>query len=151
MSTKFTIFPQNFIMNIAALLNIPFKMAQSRLVEDLAAAGFSDITAVHGHIFAYIDREKGSQLVELTKRSGQSKQFLHKLARQLQDTGYLQKTAHETDRRGQYLQLTPKGLEAVLTAERSIQNTENAWSALLGEDKMATLRDLLWELVLKTR
>jgi DNA-binding MarR family transcriptional regulator len=138
-------------MNIAALLNIPFKVAQSKLVEDLANAGFPEISAVHGHIFAYIDREKGSQLVDLAKRSGQSKQFLHKLAGQLQQAGYLRKEAHETDRRGQYLQLTAKGLEAVLVAENSIQSTENAWAALLGEEKMGALRGLLEELIGKFR
>lgn len=133
-------------LNIAALLNIPFKIAQQRLVDDLAVAGFSDIRAVHGAVFAYLG-PKGEMIAHLARRSGQTKQAIHKLVVYLEERGYVQRVDHDSDGRANLVVLTEKGRSAVAIAEASIQQTEEAWAKKIGLKKMRALRGLLAELV----
>lgn len=110
-------------LNIAALLNIAFKIAQNRLVEDLAAAGYPDIRAVHGAVFAYLG-ENGEMITTLARRSQQSKQAIHKLVVYLEERGYVNRVDHDRDGRANLVILTEKGRAAVRVAENSIAQTE---------------------------
>lgn len=136
-------------LNIAALLNIPFKLAQARLVNDLANAGYGDIRAAHGAVFAYLGPQ-GEMITTLARRAQQSKQAIHKLVVYLEARDYVQRLDHDLDGRANLVVLTEKGRAAVAVAEQSIRQTEAEWAEKLSLKKMENLRGLLEELIRKT-
>lgn len=135
-------------LNIAALLNVSFKTAQTRLVNDLAAAGYGDIRAAHGAVFAYLGTQ-GEMIATLARRAQQSKQAIHKLVVYLEARGYVQRLDHDQDGRANLVVLTEKGRAAVAEAEASIRRTESEWAEKIGRKQMAQLRGLLEDLIRK--
>ncbi|MFN0176718.1 MAG: MarR family winged helix-turn-helix transcriptional regulator [Saprospiraceae bacterium] len=133
-------------LNIAALLNIPFKIAQNRLIEDLAVAGYGDIRAAHGAVFAYLGKD-GEMIATLARRSQQSKQAIHKLVVYLEERGYVNRVDHDSDGRANLVILTEKGRAAVIVAEKSIAQTEAMWEKKLSPKRMAALRQTLTDLI----
>lgn len=130
-------------INTLALLQISFMHGQERLVSGLHKAGFPEIRPVHGKVFAYIDRENGSQLVDLAKRSNVTKQFMSQLIKQLEELDYIKKTIHPTDQRAFLVKLTAKGKRSVAAADKIILEMEKQYAELLHDHGYQKLRELL--------
>lgn len=112
-------------MNIAALLNISFNRVEDMLMNALHEQGFNDIRPVHGKILGYINREDGSQLIELAQRAKVTKQFMSQLAQQIEEMGYIRKIAHHFDKRSQIAILTPKGKRLLKVADKAFKQIES--------------------------
>ncbi|MCC6816799.1 MAG: winged helix DNA-binding protein [Saprospiraceae bacterium] len=133
-------------LNTLALLQIAFSLGQDKLVEGLNKAGFTDIRYVHGKAFAYIDRENGSQLVELARKAKVSKQFMSQLIHQIENMGYMTKTDNVKDKRSYLVKLTAKGKKAVKAADQVVTELEESYEKLLEEENYILLRTLLSKL-----
>ncbi|TDQ54471.1 MarR family winged helix-turn-helix transcriptional regulator [Actinorugispora endophytica] len=116
------------------------------LHQQLADEGFEGIRYVHGSVFRCIDAE-GSRLTTLAERSGLTKQAIGELVGDLEEHGYLERVADETDRRAKIIRLTDQGRAARAAAARILAGVEQRWSRLLGSDQAATLRRALEQVV----
>ena len=132
--------------NTLALLQIAFSLGQDKLIEGLHNSGYKDIRPVHGKVFAFIDREKGSLLVELAKRAKVSKQFMSQLIKEVEELGYVKKINHHTDKRAYLVTLTTKGKQAVMAADIAVVELEAWYKKQLTNDDYQKLRQLLSKL-----
>lgn len=130
-------------LNTLALLQIAFTKGQDFLIEGLHKSGYTDIRPVHGKVFAFIDRENGSQLVELARKGQVTKQFMSQLISQLEESGYIIKKDHHSDKRSWLVKLTAKGKRSVKVADAVIQELENKYIKLLTHGNHETLREIL--------
>ena len=55
-------------LNIGLLCFIVYRAMEARVLDDLAAAGFDDVTAAQGRMFARIDPD-GTRLTDLAERA----------------------------------------------------------------------------------
>ncbi|MEO8287606.1 MAG: MarR family transcriptional regulator [Chloroflexota bacterium] len=131
---------------LGTLLAMLQSAALEHLQRNLAAAGYADLRVAHMAVFRHIDAERGSRLSGLADSAGITKQSMGYLVDYLEEQGYIERLPDPTDGRSKLIRLTAKG-KAVYTMMRlSDGETAQAWSDLLGENKMKKLRQLLDEL-----
>jgi DNA-binding MarR family transcriptional regulator len=128
------------------LLHFLYDALQERVYGALAANGFSDIRAAHSAVFRHI-AQTGSRVSDLAEKAGMTKQSMAYLVEALTEGGYVTVTPHPTDGRAKTVRLTARGRKVARTLVRLSRNAEADFAKLLGPRKMATLRELLGELV----
>lgn len=133
-------------IHIGQLLYAPYERFLVMLHEELAAAGYPDITAAHGnHVLRHIQRD-GSRTTELAVRARLTKQSIGYLVDQLEAGGYVERVPDPTDGRSKVVRLTARGWELTVTAEAIIDRIEAGWRRQLGAAQWALLRKMLAEL-----
>lgn len=101
----------------------------------LVAAGFDDHRVVHHNVMAHVTFE-GIRLTELAEKAGITKQAMSELVIDLEQLGYLMRTADPHDRRAKLISFTAKGHAAVREAMRAFAEMEST----LGERSLRSLR-----------
>ena len=101
----------------------------------LVAAGFDDHRVVHHNVMAHVTFE-GIRLTDLAEKAGITKQAMSELVNDLEQLGYLRRTADPHDRRAKLIGFTDKGRAAVVEARRALAEMESA----LGERSLRSLR-----------
>ena len=101
----------------------------------LVAAGFDDHRVVHHNVMAHVTFE-GVRLTELAEKAGITKQAMSELVIDLEQLGYLVRTADPSDRRAKLIGFTDKGRAAVREAMRAFAEME----AALGERSLRAFR-----------
>jgi DNA-binding MarR family transcriptional regulator len=71
--------------------------------------GFGDIRPAHGFMFKCITPD-GATGIELAEHLGITKQAVSKMVDYLEKSGYVMRRTHPTDKRGQLIVLTERGL-----------------------------------------
>src|SRR3954451_20989914 len=99
-------------LNIALLCFIAYRAMEDRVLRDLAAAGFDDITVAQARVFARIG-PNGTRLTELAEQARVTKQTAGFLVDQLERAGYVRREADPTDARGRLGGLGYRGLGGV--------------------------------------
>lgn len=112
-----------------------------RLVEE----GYSAIREVHGCVFSFVDAE-GSRLTDLAERARITKQAVGEVVDDLETLGYVERAPHPVDRRAKLIRLTDQGEEAHLAAARIFADIEHELADRFGEERFATLREVLEEI-----
>ncbi len=95
-------------LNIALLCFIAYRAMEDRVLRDLAAAGFDDVTAAQGRVFARIG-PKGTRVSELAEQARVTKQTAGFLVDQLQAGGYVERVPDPTDARARLVRIAPRG------------------------------------------
>jgi DNA-binding MarR family transcriptional regulator len=113
----------------------------------LAERGFPEIRDGHGCVFRFIDDE-GSRLTDLAERSGYTKQAVGEVVVDLEGLGYVERMPDPADGRAKIIRLTRRGSEATAAAAEIFAEIERDWAERVGEERMATVREVLEELVL---
>jgi DNA-binding MarR family transcriptional regulator len=108
----------------------------------MAEHGFADIREGHGCVFRFIDPE-GSRLTDLAERSGYTKQAVGEVVVDLEERGYVERVPDPLDRRAKIIRLSARGREALELAETTFADIERELAERVGEDRMATLREVL--------
>ncbi len=116
-----------------------------RLLERVAAAGFSDIRIAHTAVFQHV-RDAGSRVTELAERAQLTKPTVVYLVNDLEAMGYVERFPDPGDGRAKLVRLTERGLAARQAGRAAVVEIEAEWGAALGEEQMAKLRELLLEL-----
>jgi DNA-binding MarR family transcriptional regulator len=109
-------------------------------------AGFTDIRAVHAHIFRLLPPE-GCRITELAERAYSSKQAIGYLVEYLEDHGYVERVPDPNDGRAQIVRRTERGWEVNRTARYLVQQIQTEWAQQLGEKRMASMIESLRTLV----
>jgi DNA-binding MarR family transcriptional regulator len=131
---------------IGSLLSAVAAELEQRVLAGFHAAGFTDIRAVHAHIFRLLPPE-GCRITELAERAYSSKQAIGYLVEYLEDHGYVERIPDPNDGRAQIVRRTERGWEVNQTAWRLVQQIQTEWAQQLGEERMASTIESLRMLV----
>ena len=132
-------------MNTGLLLYIPYRWLETRVINALTEAGFTDITTAQMKIVQRIG-PNGTRLTELAAQAQVTKQTAGFLVNQLEKGGWVERVPDPADKRARLVRITPKGEKAIPIATAAVAEVEAEWTAHLGDQRMTTLRDILTDL-----
>jgi DNA-binding MarR family transcriptional regulator len=132
-------------LNVGVLLFLPYRAMETRVFEGLAAAGFADLTPAQARVLQRI-APGGSRLTDLAAQAAITKQSAGFLVDQLEGGGYVERVPDPADGRARLVQIAERGRRSVETSRGIVAQVEAAWTAHLGERRMAQLRRILADL-----
>ena len=134
-------------MRIGALLRVPAQAIQRRIIKGLNAAGFEELRVPHMAVLQYPGPD-GVRPGMLAERAGMSKQAMNQLLRSLEHLGYIVRSDAPDEGRARIIRLTKRGRGAYSRISDILRDIEREWSAELGTERFAQLKELLfrvWE------
>jgi DNA-binding MarR family transcriptional regulator len=126
---------------LPALLTGVKLAAIDKLRGRIAEAGNPDIREGHGCVFGFIDIDKGSRLTDLAASAGFTKQAVGEAVTELERLGYVTRVPDPLDGRAKIIQLTDRGLDAVIKGRRIFAEIERDWAEQIGPELMASFRE----------
>lgn len=130
-------------MLIGALLRVPAEAIHRRIIEDLNAAGFAELSLPHIALFRFPGPD-GVRPSVLAERAGMSKQAMNRLLGSLEDLGYLVRSDAPDEGRARIVHFTKRGHAAYAKAVEVLRDIEREWRAELGSKDFALLKELLF-------
>ena len=127
---------------IGALLRAPSQAIHRRLIGDLNAAGFEDLSLPHMAVLQFPGPD-GVRPVTLAERAGMSKQAMNQLLRSLEGLGYIVRSDAPDQGRARIIRFTKRGRAAFSKIHDILRDIEREWSAELGPARFAQLKELL--------
>lgn len=134
-------------MLIGALLRVPAEAIHRRIIRDLNAAGFTELSLPHMALFRFPGPD-GVRPGVLAERAGMSKQAMNRLLGSLEDLGYVVRSDAPDEGRARIVRFTKRGHAAYEKALGVLLDIERDWRAELGPKRFAQLKELLlqvWE------
>lgn len=136
--------------NIASVLSASYHFIVGRIVEDLNAAGYKDLSKLQLHVISRMEAEAVS-LKTLAARVGMHPQILENVVHMLAENGYLDvKDEYVSRLDDEIISLAERGQEAMKLVAASQQKLEVEWEAALGGAAYHELRSHLNSLFLIT-
>lgn len=132
--------------HIGRLLLELLKDFQVRSVEQLRELGYEDITLTYINVIATIN-VNGTRLTDIAKSLDVSKQAAGQMVKELITKGYLARQPDPSDGRATLISFTDKGRRLLSEGHECIGKIESLYEDLLGEERFASLRDVLVELL----
>jgi DNA-binding MarR family transcriptional regulator len=126
---------------LPALLTGVKLAAIDKLRGRIAEAGHPDIREGHGCVFGFIDIDKGSRLTDLAASAGFTKQAVGEAVTELERLGYVTRVPDPLDGRAKIIQLTDRGLDAVIKGRRIFAEIERDWAEQIGPELLASFRE----------
>src|SRR4051812_1477578 len=99
-------------LHLGVLCFIASRAVETRVLEGLAAAGFSDITAAQGRVAARIG-ERGTRIGDLAEQAQITKQTASSLVDHLERAGYVRRVADPADARATLVVFARRGRGAI--------------------------------------
>lgn len=130
-------------MLIGALLRVPAEAIHRRIIRDLNAAGFEDLSMPHMALFRFPGPD-GVRPSVLAERAEISKQAMNRLLGSLEDLGYLVRSDAPDEGRARIVRFTKRGHAAYAKALEVLREIERDWRAELGSRDFAELKRLLF-------
>jgi DNA-binding MarR family transcriptional regulator len=134
-------------MLIGALLRVPAQAIQRRIIKELNAAGFEELSVPHMAVLQFPGPD-GVRPGMLAERAGMSRQAMNQLLRSLEALGYLVRSDVPDAGRARIIRLSKRGRAAYSKMKNILHDIEREWSAELGPKRFAKLKDILccvWE------
>uniref|UniRef100_A0AAU2JJ64 MarR family transcriptional regulator n=1 Tax=Streptomyces sp. NBC_00049 TaxID=2903617 RepID=A0AAU2JJ64_9ACTN len=131
--------------NLGLLCFIAYRAVESAVLDALAAAGYDDLTAAQGRVFARIGPD-GTRVTDLAEQARITKQTAGFLVDQLERAGYVHRTPDPTDARARLVHIAPRGTAAVAVARDAEAAIEAEWTRHLGRTATRQLRTALTRL-----
>ena len=129
-------------LNLALLCFIAYRAMETRCSPTLAAAGFGDVTAAQGRVFARIDPD-GTRVTDLAERAQVTKQTAGFLVEQLERAGYVRRVPDPRDARARLVRIADGGLAAVEVARQTEAAVEAEWTGIwAGSATLSSVRAL---------
>ena len=129
-------------MLIGALLRVPAQAIHRRLINDLNAAGFSELRLPHIAVLQFPGPD-GVRPSILAERAGMSKQAMNQLLGSLEGLGYITRSDTPDEPRARIVRFTKRGRAAYLKIHDILRDIEREWSAELGPACFTQLKELL--------
>jgi DNA-binding MarR family transcriptional regulator len=129
-------------MLIGALLRVPAQAIHRRLIRDLNAAGFDNLTPPHIAVLQYPGPD-GVRPGLLAERAGMSKQAMNKLLGSLEGLGYLRRADDPAEGRARVVRFTARGRAAYAKIHDILRDVEREWNDELGPKRFAELKSIL--------
>ena len=115
-------------------------------VSKIAGLGFPDVSVADANLLANLDLG-GCSISALARRAGVTRQAASQQLAQLERAGYVERRASETDGRVILVRQTERGRALLDSALDVVDELEQAYAAHLGPDRLATLKQLLGDLL----
>ena len=134
-------------MLIGALMRVPAEAIQRRIIRELNAAGFKELSLPHMALLQYPGPD-GARPGVLAERAGMSKQAMNRLLGTLEDFGYLVRSDAPDEGRARLVRFTKRGHAAWAKALEVLREIEREWAVELGQKDFAKLKEILlrvWE------
>jgi DNA-binding MarR family transcriptional regulator len=129
-------------MLIGALLRVPAQAIQRRIIQQLNAGGFTELSLPHMAVLQFPGPD-GVRPGVLAERAGMSKQAMNQLLRSLEAAGYIVRLDAPREGRARMIRLTRRGRAAYSKILAILRAIEREWSAELGPRRFAQLKKLL--------
>ncbi|MFN8025166.1 MAG: helix-turn-helix domain-containing protein [Acidimicrobiia bacterium] len=127
---------------LGALLRMPVDAVRHRMLEDLHAAGFTDIVPAHFAVLRYPGPD-GRRPSDVAAEAGMSRQAMNYLLGELEKLGYLERHDDERDRRSRRIELTERGLAVRRVMRASVTKIEAELADSLGDEALGRFREML--------
>jgi DNA-binding MarR family transcriptional regulator len=111
-------------------------------LEELLAAGYTDLTAAHIYVFQSPGPD-GMRPTDLAARSNMTKQAMNHLLAGLERGGYLTRVPATNDGRSKVLRMTSRGRDVQRIIQRCSARLEREWAAAVGKQRVEELRAVL--------
>lgn len=131
--------------NLGLLCFLAYRAMEARVLDAVAAAGFDDITAAQGRVFARIGPD-GTRVTELAEQARVTKQTAAFLVDQLERAGYVRRMPDPRDARARLVTIAERGEAAVAVAREAEAQVEAEWTRHLGRQTATQLRRALTRL-----
>ena len=134
-------------MLIGALLRVPAQAIHRRIINELNAAGFDEVSMPHMAVLQFPGPD-GVRPGTLAERAGMSKQAMNQLLRSLEGLGYIIRSDATDEGRARIIRFTKRGRAAYSKVHDILRDIEREWIAELGPKDFAQLKQLLcrvWE------
>src|SRR6266700_501248 len=134
-------------MLIGALLRVPAQAIHRRIIRELNASGFEELRLPHIAVLQFPGPD-GVRPGTLAERAGMSKQAMNQLLRSLEGLGYIARSDAANEGRARVIRVTKRGRAAYSRVYEILRQIEREWSAELGPEPFAQLKELLlrvWE------
>jgi DNA-binding MarR family transcriptional regulator len=124
------------------------ELVTTRLRADLAASGMRDFPQLRGSHRRLLQMipPPGIRITDLAALAGMTKQALGEFADWLEREGFIASGHDPSDGRVRLVTRTAKGDSAAATAQRAIEAVERTWSAEIGAERFATMKQALRDL-----
>ena len=132
-------------LDVALLCFIVHRAMEDRVLRDLAAAGFGDVTVAQARVFARIG-PAGTRVGELAEQARVTKQTAGFLVDALESRGYVRRVPDPADARARLVVIAERGLAAVEVARRTEAAVQAEWTRHLGRRATTQLRATLTRL-----
>lgn len=132
---------------IGALLRVPAEAIHRKIIRELNAAGFKELSLAHIAVFRFPGPD-GVRPGVLAERAGMSKQAMNRLLGTLEELGYLMRSDAPDEGRARVVHFTKRGHAAWAKAVSVLYDIEREWTAELGPRDFKQLKQLLlrvWE------
>lgn len=130
------------------MVNLIKKDMDNRLTEQLQQRGYADFKMGDMVLIANIAPE-GIINNELAKKALITKQAMSKVVKNLEAAGYIETRKHESDNRAIMIFLSDKGKQLLIAATEGVQEMEQHYAYLIGQEDNKHLKELLMKLVHK--
>jgi DNA-binding MarR family transcriptional regulator len=130
---------------IGALLRVPAMAVHRKLIQELHAFGFEDLSAPHMAVIQYPGPE-GMRPSTLAERASISKQAMNQLLKTLEGMGYITRSASSDNSGGTVVSFTDRGRAAYQKMADILMDIEREWAEELGEKRFLELKTLLGDL-----
>ncbi len=131
--------------NIGQSLLDVAKDFQRSALKEFAAEGHRRLQAAHQSVLSFLSLD-GTRLTELATRAGMTKQAMGQLVDEVERLGYVERIPDPSDGRAKIVRFTHKGRLLIKAGTKIGENIQAHYATLIGEEKMARLRELLEEL-----
>ncbi len=129
-------------MLIGAMLRVPSEAIHRRIIRELNAAGFKELSLPHMAVFRYPGPD-GARPGVIAERAGMSKQAMNRILGSLEDLGYLVRSDAPDEGRARIVHFTKRGHAAYAKAIDVLRDIEREWTEELGPKDFARLKQLL--------
>jgi DNA-binding MarR family transcriptional regulator len=132
-------------LNTGTLLLQVYQGFERHLIAALKEGGHPDFRPKYGAVLANIDAD-GTRLSTLADRAAMSRPSMVELIDELESKGYVKREPEPGDRRAKLIVPTQRGMDTISTAAETIDNLEQRFQELLGEQRYRAMRRALGEL-----
>ena len=134
------------VLNVVrAVRPLPYRAMETRVFEELAAAGFADLTPAQARVFQRIAPE-GSRLTDLPHRLRSPSRARASSSTSSERNGYVERVPDPADGRARLVRIAERGTRSVEASRGIVAQVEAEWTAHLGERRMTQLRRILADL-----
>jgi DNA-binding MarR family transcriptional regulator len=129
-------------VNLGQLLLRAFRWFDEGLVAHLRHAGWPELTRAHSLVFANLDTS-GTRTSELARRTGVSRQAIHKIVHELVRMGMVELSEDTTNRSAKLVVPTAEGQRSTKVALATFRDLEAELTQRIGADLLDQLRHAL--------
>lgn len=135
----------SFELNTGTLLLQVYQGFERHLIAALKDGGHPDFRPKYGAVLANIDAD-GTRLSTLADRAAMSRPSMVELIDELESKGYVRREPDPDDRRAKLIVPTKTGVDTISIAAEVINDLEQHFRELLGEQQYQVMRRALGQL-----